>query len=344
MLTSNMTRLMQKLSLIVSLFYILVSPAVADVFNSADFRINQNQESDSYTFTAQLPTVVVSSTDLILPKGCSLEQFSRQSFGSKSQLGYQFQCSGPLTDTSQIITPWYLDGARLILNSEGNNESLALKRSLNTMIIPLTSSSEVSLSKAQTIKHYLWQGMLHIWFGWDHLAFVLCLCLLAAGYRLLTLITTFTLGHSITLVLAHYELVTIPIAPVEVLIAFSIMLMAREALLQNTPADNKQHIKAPTTSAVLVILFGLIHGLGFASALSELGVPQNEIGLALLFFNLGVEVGQIFFVLALITIMYIFKNLQFSLLVRRYTLYFVGVLGAFWAVERLLGFNAGQLY
>ena len=344
MLNREMSRYIIKFSLIVFLIIITHAPATADVFNTAEFRINQGEESDNYIFTAQLATAVVSSTEIILPIGCSLEQFNRQAFGSKSQLSYQFQCSGPLANAAQIVTPWYLDGARLFLNVEGNNKPVTLKRSLNTMVIPLTISSPVSLSKSNTIKRYLWQGMLHIWFGWDHLAFVFCLCLLAGGYRLFALITTFTVGHSITLALAYYEVFIIPIAPIEVLIAFSIMLMAKEALLQKTSTSGVNQSKVMTASTGVVLLFGLIHGLGFASALSELGTAQNEIGLALLFFNLGVEAGQILFILVLISILKIFKDLPYSREVQLSSLYLVGILGAFWVVERSSGFNVGQFY
>jgi hypothetical protein len=343
MLTRKISRFITKLCLIVFWVNITLVPATADVFNTAEFRINQGEESDNYIFTAQLATDVVSSTEIILPTGCSLGQFNRQSFGSKSQLSYQFQCSGPLDNSAQIVTPWYLDGARLFLNVEGNNKPVILKR-LNTMVIPLTISSSISLSKTNTIKRYLWQGMLHIWFGWDHLAFVFCLCLLASGYRLFALITTFTVGHSVTLALAYYEVVTIPIVPIEVLIAFSIMLMAKEALLQKTSTHDSNQSKVITASTGVVLLFGLIHGLGFASALSELGITQNEIGLALLFFNLGVEVGQILFILVLISILKTFKNFPYSRVVQLSSLYLVGILGAFWVVERLSGFNVGQFY
>jgi len=333
---------------------LLSTSVYADIFNSADFRISQSQHDSNkfhYVFSAQLPTSVINSTDVELPKGCLITGFDRQAFGSKTQLSYEFECTNSLpaiadsaSDTPPIIaTPWYLDGARLLLNIDNVNASVTLKRSLDTMLIPLTDTSEIRLTKAQTIKRYLWQGMLHIWFGWDHLAFVLCLCLLASAYRLLTLVTTFTLGHSLTLALSYYELVSIPIAPIEVLIAFSIMLMAKEALLTHKTKEATNSVDLSRTplfaaSAGVVLLFGLIHGLGFASALSELGVPQNEIGLALLFFNLGVEVGQIAFIAMLSGLSVLLKYSKFESFIRSTALYLVGVLGSFWVIERLVGF------
>ncbi|MEP2599991.1 MAG: HupE/UreJ family protein, partial [Paraglaciecola sp.] len=257
----------------------------------------------------------------------------------KSQLSYQFICTKLLSSDAEIVTPWYIDGAKLYSSLAASKEPITLKRSLNTVVIPLSSDKQVPLTKLQTVQRYLWQGMLHIWFGWDHLAFVLCLCLLASGPRLFGLITTFTLGHSITLALAHYQVVSVPIAPVEVLIAFSIMLMAREALVRSSNIDSK----VSTSSILIVTLFGLIHGLGFASALSELGMPTNQAGLALLFFNLGVEVGQVIFIAVLIVLAKKFAVFNFSQIVRTASLYLVGILGVFWAVERLVGFNFGQL-
>ncbi|WP_289031870.1 HupE/UreJ family protein [uncultured Paraglaciecola sp.] len=341
MLIKPKSRLLQQLGFISLLLCLQIGIAKADVFNSADFRITQEEhgEDNQYTFIAQLPSEVVSSTEIILPYGCELEQFKRQSLAYKSQLSYQFVCASGLSADAEIVTPWYIDGAKLYSSLTASNEPITLKRSLNTVVIPLSNKEQAPLTRLQTVQRYLWQGMLHIWFGWDHLAFVLCLCLLATGPRLFSLITTFTIGHSITLALAHYQLLSVPIAPVEVLIAFSIMLMAKEALVRSSQTNTR----LGTSSILIVTLFGLIHGLGFASALSELGMPANQAGLALLFFNLGVEVGQVIFIAVLLVLAKQFTTFNFSQIVRTASLYLVGILGAFWAVERLVGFNFGQL-
>lgn len=308
--------------------------AKADVFNAGEFRLSNGEENGTYRLFAKLPTSVASSTRILLPEQCELGLTNRQSSASLTLINYEFVCAEIFSTDDKIITPWYLDGASLTVNLSEESFETTLKRSLQTMEIPL-SLTQTALSPSAVVKRYLWQGMLHIWFGWDHLAFVLCLCLLAKGKRLLTLITAFTIGHSMTLALSFYQIVAVPIAPIEVLIAVSIVLMAREGIMLQL----RQHKFALLGSMGVVVLFGLIHGLGFASALSELGVPQNEVGLALIFFNIGVEVGQVAFIGSLSLLYMLIKPLGKVQIASLSALYFVGCLGTFWAVERLVSFS-----
>lgn len=339
MLNSHILRTLFIHKLLLLLSLLLSSHASADIFNAGEFRLTQGEEENSYILTAQLPTVVIKSTELTLPDSCKMQMINNQAFGNKSQLKYEFICSEKFSQDAVIVTPWNLDGATFQLITQERKASLALKRSLNTMVIPLLELSDNKLTKVETIKRYFWQGILHIWFGWDHLAFVMCLCLLARGYKLLKLVTAFTVGHSVTLALSFYQVVSVAIAPIEVLIAFSIVLMAREAFLHQTnKANSQQSSRALGTSTIVVILFGLIHGLGFASALEELGVPQNEIGLALLFFNVGVEAGQVMFILAIALLSQLTHNEKIKRYSRTAALFFVGSLGAFWSIERVAGF------
>jgi hypothetical protein len=330
---------MHKLIASVFLCFVCVATAQADVFSSAQFRIVAGEEDNDYRFTAQLPATLVQSDELILPQGCTIEGVNAQRFGVNTLLTYDFHCQEALKDGAEIVTPWYLDGAKLQVNTGSYKFSTTLKRSLNTMVVPLSQAGPLTLSATETVKRYVWQGMLHIWFGWDHLVFVLCLCLLAHGRRLLALITTFTVGHSLTLALSYFQWVSLPIAPVEVLIALSICLMAREAML--CLQDHKK--VAMTASVGVVVLFGLIHGLGFASALSELGVPQNEVGLALLFFNVGVEIGQVIFIGVVYLVGVALQQTALEQKVRYVSLLFVGTLGMFWVVERINGFGGGLI-
>ena len=137
-------------------------------------------------------------------------------------------------------------------------------------------------------KHYLWIGVEHIIYGWDHLLFVIGLTLLVARRQIFGVATAFTLAHSITLALAAFGLLNIPIRPVEILIAASIVMLGVEIM-------RKRHgHKSLATERPYLISFviGLIHGCGFASALSEIGLPKGTELLALLLFNIGVELGQ----------------------------------------------------
>lgn len=156
---------------------------------------------------------------------------------------------------------------------------------------------EVALSSrtpnALAVSEYLLLGVEHILTGADHLLFVLCLVLLVPGRRrLLQTITAFTLAHSLTLGLAALGWVRVPAAPVEACIALSILFLARELVLLQAGRP----VGAAPHPAVLAFLFGLLHGLGFAGALSQVGLPAGDVLAALLLFNLGVELGQLLFV------------------------------------------------
>jgi hydrogenase/urease accessory protein HupE len=138
-------------------------------------------------------------------------------------------------------------------------------------------------------------GIEHIWIGIDHLLFVACLLFIAGTpRRLLITITGFTVAHSITLALSALDLVRIPTPPVEAAIALSVVFMAWEIAKQDTTSLAYRY---PVTIAAS---FGLLHGFGFAAVLRDIGLPQTELPTALLFFNVGVEIGQILFVAVLL--------------------------------------------
>jgi hypothetical protein len=181
-----------------------------------------------------------------------------------------------------------------------------------------------------------WAGMRHIGQGWDHLAFVLCLCALARGWALLRLVTAFTLGHSLSLGLAFFDLLRLPGPPTEALIALSIALVAREGLLAGEDRDGSGSSRR---AAVVVTVFGVLHGLGFATALRELGVADGERWPALIFFNLGVEAGQLVFVALVLAAGHLVQRISVGEPARRLALLACGTLGCFWFVERVAGFG-----
>lgn len=197
-----------------------------------------------------------------------------------------------------------------------------------------TALSGGARSIAEIAREFLAQGVWHIWLGWDHLAFVLCLALLARGRALLWLVSAFTAGHSISLAVAFFELVHVPVPPVEAAIALSIALMAREALLVSKGAQAFAFRRQVT----LVSLFGLLHGLGFATALGALGVQPGERMSGLIFFNIGVEFGQLVFVGAIMATLAGLRAFSMTAPVRVAALYAVGAIGCFWMVERVTEF------
>lgn len=183
---------------------------------------------------------------------------------------------------------------------------------------------------------YLYQGAIHIGLGWDHLAFVFCLCILASSLRaLLWTITAFTIGHSMSMALSFFGYVSIAIAPIEAIIAMSIVLMAAQAW-RTVDAELKQQSQVRMSS--IIVIFGLIHGLGFASALENIGVAQQEKIAALAFFNIGVEIGQILFVSVVYCLLALLSRIGFSSWFTKLMLVCAGTAGGFWTIERISGF------
>lgn len=180
---------------------------------------------------------------------------------------------------------------------------------------------------------YLKLGIEHILTGVDHLVFILGLVLLVHGWRLLLwTITSFTVGHSVTLSLAVLGLLNVPSAPVEALIALSIFVVAIE-LLRDLEGRPSWMQRFPWTIA---IGFGLLHGLGFAGALAEAGLPENEIPLALFSFNIGIEAGQLLFVAIVILARMALASapVRWPKKAEQVPAYAVGSLAAFWVFER----------
>lgn len=182
-------------------------------------------------------------------------------------------------------------------------------------------------------------GAEHVLTGFDHLAFVIGL-LLVTGLRrrILVTVTAFTLAHSLTLALAVLEIVRLPSAPVEATIAASIVLVAREAL--RPPEDETWTRRAPWAVA---LVFGLVHGLGFAGALEEIGLPRESLGRALLLFNVGVELGQLAVVAIAIAIALLARRRPAQRArAERGSAYVLGALGAFWLVARTVAIVTGS--
>jgi hydrogenase/urease accessory protein HupE len=188
---------------------------------------------------------------------------------------------------------------------------------------------------------YLMHGIEHILFGFDHLLFVLALILIVSNGRVLLLtITAFTVAHSITLSLATLGIVRVPGPPVEATIALSILLLACE-IMRRQRSEASLSAKWPW---VVAFSFGLLHGFGFASALTEIGLPRGDIPLALFAFNVGVEIGQLIFIGVVLGTLACAKWIGLPTAIERHALrvatYAIGILAAFWFVERLAGFAA----
>lgn len=310
--------------------------ARADIFESASFSLSAGEDAGTYEFSAQVPDAVAGRAEVEWPQGCRQLSSNRQTMGRSAQLSYTFSCDRPIARDDVVRTPWSVDGATFVTNIMGAQVNRSLPAARDGIVVPIGETIVPTRPLPQIAREFTAQGVLHIWMGWDHLAFVLCLCLLARGRQLVGLITAFTLGHSVSLALAFFDVLHVPVPPVEAAIALSIAFMAREALIAGKtgemPHDLRRHL-------VVVVLFGLLHGLGFATALSELGVGPGERVPGLVFFNLGVEAGQLVFVAVVAGLMAVLRALSLAVPVRTAALYGVGALGCFWMVERVAGFG-----
>jgi hydrogenase/urease accessory protein HupE len=188
-----------------------------------------------------------------------------------------------------------------------------------------------------TFSQYVVLGVEHIWLGFDHLLFVACLVWIAGHWRrVVATVTGFTVGHSITLAAAALDLVSVPVRTIEVLIALSILLLAVELARGRSDTTTWRYPLAVSSG------FGLLHGFGFAAVLKEVGLPQDGLLSALLGFNLGIELGQLAFVAALMAAgALLARALRFlpdydrhAALPRLVSAYIIGITASYWMLQR----------
>lgn len=187
---------------------------------------------------------------------------------------------------------------------------------------------------------YIVEGVWHILEGFDHLLFIFGLMLLVKDTSMLVkTITAFTIAHSITLAAATYGLVHVPSAPLEAAIAASILFLGVEIV----KAQRGVYGFTAQRPWVVAFAFGLLHGIGFASGLSIIGLPSSAIPLALVSFNVGVEVGQLLFVAVILTCVFALTRLpiRWPRFAENLPVYLVGCLGAYWMIERASGIFVG---
>jgi len=219
----------------------------------------------------------------------------------------------------------------LVQLQDGTQHSAILRPASPEFTIPLEAS------KLKVAGDYWRMGTIHILEGADHLLFVLALLLIVAGLgQLVKAVTAFTVAHSITLALATLGVVHVPAAPTEAIIALSILFLATEIVHKH----NGQFSLTETYPWVIAFIFGLFHGLGFAGALSEIGVPQHEVPLALFMFNVGVETGQLLFIAVVLSLIAILIRLPLTAPQGAWRLfpYGIGSVAAFWTIERVVSF------
>lgn len=246
---------------------------------------------------------------------------------------YRLYGEGGLEGTSLVIdglTQTTIDVLVDVKLADGNRHGFLLRPAAARVDIPLAPT------RLGVASNYLKLGVEHILLGIDHLLFVLALILITRGVGpIVKTVTAFTVAHSITLSLAALGYVEVPGPPVEATIALSIVFLALEIL--RTQAGH------PTLTSrkpwLVAFTFGLLHGLGFAGALADIGLPQTEIPLALAAFNIGVELGQLAFVAVVLLVAgWVRRKRDWPIALRRLPAYAIGTVSMFWVVERLSGF------
>lgn len=208
----------------------------------------------------------------------------------------------------------------------GEHHTILLGPEVSEWIIP-TQENVFAVAKS-----YTKLGVVHILKGIDHLLFIFCLLFIAGtGKRILITVTGFTIAHSITLALSTLNIFKLPFAPIEVVIALSIIFLATEIV------RGRRDTLAWKYPIIVSSSFGLLHGFGFAAVLNEIGLPQTELIAGLLFFNVGVELGQIIFVITIFILIQIITSVKLGANYNAYAkpmAYMIGSLASYWMIDR----------
>ena len=304
------------------IFLSLSLPINSHEFNPAHLVINE-KEDFKYEITWMYPIRNLGPVSLTLPEDCesnSVEAFQESKYLTEK---ISMQCTNPIKGKSvfinglsilndALVTIKFLDGERF----EG---LVSVKDS------KLTIPEEVQVFPTG----YFTLGIEHLIGGPDHLLFVFGLLFIVFGWRnLFKTITAFTLAHSLTLGLSVFEIVSLPSITIEALIALTIIYLA----LEISEEKGKDH-----TPWIMAFGFGLLHGFGFAGALGEIGIANEQLLLSLLFFNIGIEIGQLIMIPIFLIIIWLLQKIKLNFSVTKLSSYAIGGMGSFWLIQRVLG-------
>ncbi len=310
-----------------------LAPALLELREEASGRV-------AVTWKRSALRVPGSDLQPILPEACPADGPPRvEEQGTAMIASWSIDCGAAgLVGRSLRIDdrgPARIDTLVRIALADGRQIQRVLRRSAPEMVVPERAT------RFDVFRDYLSIGFEHILTGADHLLFVFGLFLLCSGLApLAKTVTAFTVGHSITLSLAALGYARLPSGPIEVLIAASVLALAVDLARDEAKPTWMRRFPWP-----MALAFGLLHGLGFAGALREVGLPDGEIPMALFSFNVGIEVGQLAFVAVLLAAMPLARRIPALLpranplagtmsLPRRIAVYAMGSLAAFWTIER----------
>jgi hydrogenase/urease accessory protein HupE len=288
---------------------------------------------DTYSFLWKRPSggEVELQLSPVIPKDCTLVTPDRQQLSPGAIIVRgTLTCPGGLAGKTIVIDG--LEGTITdvlvrLHHSDGRLESYLLRP-----VSPSVTFGGVTTLTNRALS-YVQLGIQHILLGADHLLFVLGLMLIVSDrWMLIKTISSFTVAHSITLAIATLGYASAPLPPLNAAIALSILFLGPE-IVRSWRGETSFTIRHPW---VVAFAFGLLHGFGFASGLTAMGLPKAEIPLALLLFNVGVELGQLSFVLLILLLERSFRVLEvhWPRIVQRLPGYTVGTLGAYWFIQR----------
>ena len=279
-------------------------------------------------------SATINAVDPLVSGSCAASTQRRAEPDGQNQIiETRLDCTQGSAD-AEVLFPWQVSGVFLRTSGAGENSvSQFLPAGPEGVRLSLGTFVQMDSSLLDTAALYIQLGVKHILIGIDHLALLLCLSMLARGMNLVRLVTAFTIGHSITLCLAALKIVQVPVAPVEVLIVLSVAYLARDVL---------QGRKLGRSNSVLLAGIGLLHGLGFASVLSEIGLPQSQLLPALISFNIGIEIGQLIFLAGVFVLFALFQRIAPVALAKPapyLASFLIGALAMFWTFERIAEFH-----
>jgi hydrogenase/urease accessory protein HupE len=318
---------------------LICTATLAHELKTATLRLDESANG-AVLATLLVPMAGEESPNTVVPEfdpRCRLQGgFSASREPGRVLRRWQLQCDGGLDDTKIRflgLDPRMPEALVITNFANGHTQTLALDR-----------HDPVARISAKDTNHglsdYFPIGITHILLGPDHLLFVFGLMLVViAGSgskrQLLAAITAFTVAHSLTLAMALFGIWGLPPKPVEILIAASILLLAVELARQQSAAPHAPASLTFRQPWLVAFVFGLLHGFGFAGALSAVGLPEAARGWALLYFNVGVEVGQLLFV---VSAWYLIKAVRIGWPMHntrsRVAVYALGSLAAYWLFDR----------
>ena len=309
--------------LLCSLFFLISLDINSHEFNPAHLVIEELTEDLSYEAMWMYPYKNIGRrAEVIFPNECVSESNDLYYQGKYINEKIFLECSLPLKGLSiEIVNLSVLTDALITINFKNNTFEGLVNVQNNILKIPLESNYYPY--------SYLELGFSHLFDGLDHILFIFGLLFCISGFiNIIKTITAFTIAHSITLGLTVFELISLPQGTTEALIALTIVYLASEI------NQNKRSTKTPW---IMAFGFGLLHGLGFAGALIDIGIANNKMLLSLFFFNAGIELAQIALIPIPLLLIFLANKYNSPNTLKIFASYSIGGLGFYWLIDRVIG-------